>query len=153
MEQEITNLESSLVGVAGEYLVAGELSLRGLIASVTLRNSRGVDIIVSNADASKSITIQVKTNKNAARRWMLSQKSESFYSDSHFYAFVSLRPHGERPAFHIVPSEVVANQIYNSHRDWLSGMKRNGEPRQDSSMRIFDETEGKFLEAWHLLGL
>ncbi len=39
-------LEPTLVGVAGEYLVAGELSLRGYIASITLRNSRGIDIRV-----------------------------------------------------------------------------------------------------------
>ncbi len=36
-------LASTLVGVAGEYLVAGELSLRGYIASITLRNSKGID--------------------------------------------------------------------------------------------------------------
>ena len=43
-------LDSTLVGVAGEYLVAGELSRRGYIASITLRNSRGIDIIASNSD-------------------------------------------------------------------------------------------------------
>ncbi len=52
-------LESQLVGVAGEYLVAGELSLRGHIASITLRNSRGIDIIASSSDGSKSLTIRV----------------------------------------------------------------------------------------------
>jgi hypothetical protein len=50
-------LESTLVGVAGEYLVAGELSLRGYIASITLRNSRGIDIIASNPDGTKSVSI------------------------------------------------------------------------------------------------
>jgi Holliday junction resolvase-like predicted endonuclease len=55
-------LESTLVGVAGEYLVAGELTLRGFIASITLRNSRGIDIIASNSDGSSSVSIQVKTN-------------------------------------------------------------------------------------------
>ncbi|PIW68446.1 MAG: aspartate ammonia-lyase, partial [Candidatus Omnitrophica bacterium CG12_big_fil_rev_8_21_14_0_65_42_8] len=37
-------LNPILSGVAGEYLVAGELSRRGYIASITLRNSKGVDI-------------------------------------------------------------------------------------------------------------
>lgn len=55
-------LEATLVGVAGEYLVAGELSLRGYIASITLRNSRGIDIIISSSDGTKSASIQVKTN-------------------------------------------------------------------------------------------
>lgn len=57
-----SKLESTLVGVAGEYLVAGELSPRGYIASITLRNSRGIDIIASNPEATKSVSIQVKTN-------------------------------------------------------------------------------------------
>jgi hypothetical protein len=54
-----SKLESTLVGVAGEYRVAGELSLRDYIASITLRNSRGIDIIASNSDATKSVSIQV----------------------------------------------------------------------------------------------
>jgi len=60
-------LESNLVGVAGEYLVAGELSRRGYIASITLRNSRGIDIIASSADAEKTVNIQVKTNGSGVK--------------------------------------------------------------------------------------
>jgi len=55
-------LNPILSGVAGEYLVAGELSRRGYIASITLRNSKGVDILASNENASKTVGIQVKTN-------------------------------------------------------------------------------------------
>jgi hypothetical protein len=32
---------SQLTGVAGEYFVAAELSRRGFIASITMRNSQG----------------------------------------------------------------------------------------------------------------
>jgi hypothetical protein len=38
-------LSSGLAGVAGEYFVAAELSRHGFIASVTLRNSKGIDIL------------------------------------------------------------------------------------------------------------
>lgn len=48
-----SGLETTLVGFAGEYFVAAELSLRGYLASITLRNSRGIDIIASSSDASK----------------------------------------------------------------------------------------------------
>ena len=65
---DLSHLEPTLVGVAGEYFVAAELSLRGCLASVTLRNSRGIDIIASSADASKSVSIQVKTTKSKAPR-------------------------------------------------------------------------------------
>ena len=53
-------LESTLVGVAGGYLVAAELSLRGYIASISLRNSRGIDIIASHSDGTKTVSIQEK---------------------------------------------------------------------------------------------
>jgi hypothetical protein len=49
-----------LCGVAGEYFVAAELSRRGYVASLTLRNTRGIDILASNIDATKSVGIQVK---------------------------------------------------------------------------------------------
>jgi hypothetical protein len=70
-------LESTLVGVAGEYFVAAELSLRGYLASITLRNSRGIDIIASNADGTKTVSIQVKTNKTGQAHWILNKKSET----------------------------------------------------------------------------
>jgi hypothetical protein len=52
---------SLLADVAGEYFVAAELSRRGFIASITLRNTRGIDIVVTNKDATKTVTIQCKT--------------------------------------------------------------------------------------------
>jgi len=59
-------LTSILCGVAGEYFVAAELSRRGYVASLTLRNTRGIDILASNAEATKSVGIAVKTNQGAA---------------------------------------------------------------------------------------
>ena len=56
-------IPSVLAGVAGEYFVAAELSRRGHIASISLRNTRGIDIIATNRDASRSVTIQCKTNQ------------------------------------------------------------------------------------------
>ena len=37
-------VSSILIGVAGEYFVAAELSRRGYVASITLRNTKGIDI-------------------------------------------------------------------------------------------------------------
>ena len=128
-------LESTLVGVAGEYLVAGELALRGFIASITLRNSRGIDIIASNADGSSSVSIQVKTNSDGKKSWILNKKAETFYSTNHYYVFVALQGLEQRPSFHIVPSKVVAEYTLSSHSEWLKGSKRDGSSRKDSSIR------------------
>ena len=48
------DVESTQVGAASEYLIAAELNIRGLLATIAIRNHRGIDIIVSNSDASIS---------------------------------------------------------------------------------------------------
>jgi hypothetical protein len=146
-------LETTLVGVAGEYLVAGELSLRGYIASITLRNSRGIDIIASNSEGTKSISVQVKTNSSGAKKWMLNKKAEEFYSRNHYYIFVALGQLNERPCFHIVPSKVVAERLVRTHTEWINGTKKDGTERKDTPMRIFRDRENKYLEAWHRIKL
>src|ERR1043165_3898525 len=99
----LDSLSTILTGVAGEYFVAGGLSRRGYIASVTLRNTRGMDVIATNADASRSVGISVKTNKTNRKDWMVNEKAESFQSETLFY--VNLKGVGENPAFHVVPSK------------------------------------------------
>ena len=150
---ELSQLESTLVGVAGEYFVAAELSVRGYLASVTLRNSRGIDIIASNSDASRSVSIQVKTSKKGTPRWILTKKADSFFADNHYYVFVVLHAVGQHPDFYVVPSKIVAESTSTSHREWLEGKKKDGSSRKDSSMRVFEDKEGKYKEAWSLLGL
>src|SRR5436309_5768459 len=99
-------LPKTLCGIAGEYFVAAELTRHGYIASLTLRNTRGVDILASNADAAKSVSIQVKTNQRAAREWMMTQKAEEGLAENLFFVFVTLPDVGS-PTYHIVPRKVV----------------------------------------------
>jgi hypothetical protein len=150
---DLDKLETTLVGVAGEYFVAAELSVRGYLASVTLRNSRGIDIIASNSDATKSVSIQVKTSKGGAPSWILSKKSESISSESHFYVLVLLKGPGNRPDYYIASSKVVADYISKNHKKWLSGTKRDGSERIDSNMRVFRDSKGVYKEKWETLGL
>jgi hypothetical protein len=124
-------LESTLVGVAGEYLVAGELSLRGYLASITLRNSRGIDIIASSQDGSKSVSIQVKTNSDGSNSWVLSKKAESFYANNHYYVLVALTEIGERPKFYVVPSPLC--QASCRLKEVVACEEDNGEDDDDLS--------------------
>jgi hypothetical protein len=99
-----------LSGITGEYYVAAELSRRGYLASITLRNTKGVDVLCSNGDASKSVGIQVKTRTGMSRDWMLNQKGENFFSDTLFYVFVNISQDLEQhPEFTVVPSKIVAD--------------------------------------------
>jgi hypothetical protein len=143
-----------LTGVTGEYYVAAELSRRGYIASITLRNTKGVDVLCSNDDASKSVGIQVKARTGLQRSWILSQKGEDYYADTLFYVFVNVSEDPKQPPeFTVVPSKVVADYIRKHHRAWLEGIKKDGQPRKDSSMRKFDDPSGRYLGRWDLLGL
>jgi hypothetical protein len=140
-------------GIAGEYLVAAELSRRGYIASITLRNTAGVDILCSNKNASKTVAIQVKTNQGEKKRWVLNSKVETFFSRSHFYILVSLSPTSGQPEFHIVPSTILSKKVKKGHAAWLRTPGKNGQPHQDSKVRQFIDHENKYLNKWELLGL
>ena len=152
-KSDLTKLPSVLVGVAGVHLVAAELSRRGYVASITLRNTRGMDILVSNADASRQVGIQVKTHQGNLREWILNDKAEDYFARNLYYVFVNLKEAPNRPEFHVVPSRVVARYIKTSHRRWLRHRGRGGRKHRDNTMRIFKDREGKYLNHWTSLRL
>ncbi|MDO8589850.1 MAG: aspartate ammonia-lyase [bacterium] len=154
MDKNNTNeLSAVLSGVAGEYFVAGELSRRGFLASITLRNTKGVDIQCSNGDASKSVSIQVKTNKGSSRKWVMNRKAEDYYADNLFYIFVNLNDNKKSPDYFVVPSKVAAEYTKKNHIEWLGRPRRDGNPHKDNDMRKFVDLEERYLNRWELLGL
>ena len=146
-------LNTVLSGVAGEYFVAAELSKRGYIASITLRNTKGVDVLCSNENATKTVSIQVKTNSSSQRSWLLNQKSEDYYEDNLFYVFVNLNENEKHPDFFIVPSKIVAKYCKEGHAEWLGKPGKRGQKHNDTPMRKFDDPEEKYRDRWDLLNL
>jgi hypothetical protein len=148
----MTKLSSVQTGIAGEYFVAAELSRRGFVASITLRNTRGIDVLASNADATKSVGIQVKTCQGSKPDWMMSRKAEVDLAQNLVYVFVCLPVTGE-PTFYVVPRIDVAKYVRESHQQWLATPGRKGQPHRDTDMRRFKDPDGKFKDRWDLLGL
>lgn len=146
-------LSSVLSGVAGEYYVAAELTARGFIASITLRNTKGVDILCSNDDATKSVAIQVKTNRRSKRDWMLNEKSENYHADNLFYIFVNLNNNEKSPDYFIVPSKTVATYTKETHEVWRNTPGRGGKKHNETTMRKFSDANEEYLNRWDLLGL
>src|SRR2546425_12104895 len=103
-------LTTVLCGVAGEYFVAAELSRRGYVASLTLRNTRGIDVLASNSNATRAVGIQVKTNQSDRREWILNRKAEMDVAENLFYVFVRLN-RTSMPAFHIVSRDTVGKFV------------------------------------------
>lgn len=61
--------DTSLIGAAGVYYVASELSLRGLVALPTIKQTRAYDLIVMTADGEHHANIQVKTCGTKTQYW------------------------------------------------------------------------------------
>ena len=141
-----------LSGIAGEYFVAAELTRRGYIASLTLRNTRGVDILASNHDATRSVGIQVKAAQGSAKSWMLNQKVESDIATNLFFVFVRLNGLSA-PEYYIVPREDVSRYVVENHKRWLETPGRKGQPRVDTPIRQFIDPENRYRDRWDLLGL
>ena len=144
-------LSNNTSGVAGEYFVAAELSRLGFITSVTLKNAKGIDILVTDENAQIFIGIQVKTTQNKRKGWVLNQKSEDFFGKDLFYVFVILNEIGKMPEFHIVPSIVVAGNVASDHKKWLEIPGKNGQKHNDNPVRLFKDEEDKYLNKWNLL--
>lgn len=152
-------MKKGIVGVAGEYFVAAELSQMGIVATLTLKNTPKIDILATNLENGKYVNIQVKTMSIQNNQgWRLSQKDEE-KSDikNHYYVFVDLKGNGNHPEYFIVPQVKLAKFLYDDHRKYLAG----GKNRKDTTMRIFDpyrrEVSKKFGEKyknnWKVLNL
>ena len=146
-------ISTGLSGLAGEYFVAAELSRRGYMASIMLRNTKGIDILAANSTATATAAIQVKTNQGAQKSWILNKKCEDFVEANFFYVFVNLETDSKYPDFHIVPGKVVANFIKEDHQSWLNTPGKNGQKRNDTTMRKFHDDKNLYLGRWDSLGL
>jgi hypothetical protein len=151
-EHGLPKVSGIQAGITGEYLVAAELSRRGYVATLTLRNTRGIDILASNSDATKSVGIQVKTNQGANPDWMMSKKAEEDLAQNLFYVFVCLAP--RTPAtYYVVPCSVVAHHVRTSHANWLKTPGKRGQAHRDNNLRRFSDRQHKYKDRWDLLGL
>jgi hypothetical protein len=151
MKKQERKITSQQLGIAGEYYVAAELTKRGLIASITLRNSEGVDIICTKQDLSKTYSIQVKTSSGEIPSWIVNSKVESHIEKNFFYVFVLLNENLDSNKYFIVPSKDVAKSVKSIHTKWLSGRKKSGEMRKDTTMRKFYDNDRKYEDKWELL--
>jgi hypothetical protein len=142
----VKKLSGIQAGISGEYFVAAELSRRGYVASLTLRNTRGIDVLASNADATTSVGIQVKTCQGLDPVWLMNVKAEAERAENFFY--VLCLPQRGAPSFYVVPRNVVAKQVHEDHRRWLATPGRGGRAHRDNPNRLFNDSNGDYKERW-----
>ena len=126
----------NIVGAAGEYFVAAEISRRGAIATITPRNVLGLDILASSIDGRRHVGIQVKT-KSAGRDWPLGNKA-ILNPPEIFYVFPNLS--GEVIEYYIIPSSVVFKIVEGEFQEYILHPRRDGNPRL-TRLRVFRAKE------------
>jgi len=81
-------MNPQLTGAAGVFYVAAELSMRGMVAMPSIRNTKGADILVSNPEGTKFALIQVKTSKSKVGFWPIGEGARDWKGANHYFAFV-----------------------------------------------------------------
>lgn len=91
------------IGMAGELIVAVQLFRRNLDVSLTLTNTKAIDLFAFNAANKRTYPVQVKTLKSPN---CFPIKFEAICAD-HVYIFVLLKGMDEREEYFIVPGHVI----------------------------------------------
>lgn len=128
-----TGRSNKLVGQTGEYLVAAELSRRGLIATTFTGNVPHYDIIASN-EAGKHVSVQVKASRGSS--WQFGDITK--FCDIHFkgkhqvvgrpkrcpvkrliVVFVKIAEDGA-DSYYILTWRTLRDRVVKSHKAYLA---------------------------------
>lgn len=149
--------KSGTIGIAGEHFVAAELTRRGYVATLTSKNTKAIDILVSDKVGNRVVAVQVKACDNPKQiKWKLGEKVEENFTPNLYYVFVNMNA-GETPSYYVVPSRYVAYRVRKDYEEWLNTPGKNGQARNETTMRTFefvdDEERRQYQDAWYILGI
>lgn len=149
---------NNLVGVTGEYYVCAELGKLGVLALLTPKNNPLFDIVAVSPDASKTVTIQVKSmGLENEQGWKLNKQiTEKKNIPNLYLVLVNLKQEGVCDFYIYTYDEFVdkVNFVYNKY---ISQEKRDGAKRKEVGFRWFDfvnftEEDYSRKNNWKLLG-
>ncbi|MBI2119232.1 MAG: aspartate ammonia-lyase [Elusimicrobia bacterium] len=150
-KEENHRVAYNITGVAGEYFVAAELSRRGWITTMTLKNTPNIDVIATTPDGLRTLNIQVKTRSIENRQgWILNKRIETLVPGNNFFiAFVDLKDRDEKPDYFLIPKNLFAKWVTKRHQDWLVSPGRLGRAHVDNPIRTFDKPQFDVFEKYH----
>ena len=137
------NISKDLIGVAGVHYVVSKLSMRGIIALPTTRNTAGVDIIVSKNDRSNPILIQVKTSGKKVKFWPTPKEDKIMSGKNCYYAFLRYIEKEDNFEVFLVNGGEVKKQV----RDNAAYYKKKGR-KEFSYFEIYKDDETEYKKEW-----
>jgi hypothetical protein len=155
-------VDSTNIGIAGEFYVLAQLAQRGLVASFTPANTKAVDILVFDESLDNFCKLEVKTTNQSPRRetlfsdepvysWPMSAKHERIADPRLFFCFVVLQGPCTLPLFFIVPSSYVADYVREQHLYWIRTRTQAVNPTAMRQFRIRTTDPLGFKDNWSIL--
>jgi hypothetical protein len=133
--------DKNLIGMAGEFLVAGQLFKRGYLASVTLGNAKTIDILVHNPRTRHNFNVQVKTSQGQQGGFFFKREN---VRPSDIYVFVILNGPSEHENYFLVKGETILNDIntfFGEKPSKVSGIAYKSLCGFEDKWKLFDESE------------
>lgn len=110
-------IDKSLIGAAGVHYVVSELSLRGLIALPTIKNTRGFDVIVTNREGTWHANLQVKTSSRKVPFWPVGKGFDKLRGKRNYYAFLRYLKKESRFEVFLESADRVADEVAKSEKE------------------------------------
>lgn len=140
-----SHLDKTLTALAGEFLVAGQLCLKGYVASLTLKNYPKVDIFCLNPKNGKQISIQVKSKRGGNAYHV----PESIDIDKNPFVFVYIRKENNID-YYVIPAKDVARLSEKERKDYIK-THPTVNPDQPRMLSVMNMTD--YINRWDLLNL
>jgi hypothetical protein len=142
---------TGLTGAAGEYYVAAELSRRAWLATITIKNSPGTDVLAQHLVTGVLVAIQVKT-AGPGNQFQLDAKCElGARQMNEWFVLVKLHETDRRPSFYVMPRNIVAGAVYAQHLEWLNRDRGDREVKNTSRRTLRTEHIAGYEDRWDLL--
>lgn len=128
----------NIVWVTGEYFVCAELGKLGILALLTPKNNPLFDVVAIAPDASKTISIQVKTmSEHNNQGWRLNIGiCEKKNNSSLFTILVNLKE--KEIEFFIYEYDILSQKVKSVYTDYMNKPKKDGTKHKDVNFRWFD---------------
>lgn len=145
--------DKSSRGNASQFIVAGELCRRDLVALVTIGNTPNTDILCSNKAGTKFVHVQVKTYVPGNKTVSVGTKAEKSYGKNFVWilAGIQLPQHPDAlHEFYIIPSKDLAKNVSAAHRKWMETPGMKGQKRNDSNVRTVHLPPYSSYSGWNI---
>lgn len=139
-------LNPTQVARAAEHFVVAEIHRRGGYAACFGGNMPDIDVIATDVEQTRTVTIQVKAKKGG-RTWQTSitrgRQRDPEDEPSRFWVMVDLMP--ESPAYYVIPEWWIQNDIHDTHARYLA---HHGGSRPKSADSTHHSIEIRRIEQW-----